>query len=381
MKTIKYIFAFLFIGISTTILAQTVENLVLWDFHSTDGIAISYTYATVPVIPDASNANNVAATFFTESRSITGQNGYVFSTGWEFIETTPRYWIVNNVNTAGYYSLSFMFDMGASSSNAPRDFVAEYCISGTENWVSLGTLMSPASLTTKTFALPRECEEKTISLRIRLTSNYKISGVNLAQTNTQNRLKNVKVTGYAQPTIPVVVTSLSTYSICNAQVNVPTSVDIDITGKKLSGPLALSVSAPFIISKSTLTPVNESVTETVTVHFTPTVSGEYNDRLVISGGGAESKIISLRILAQGYSIPTSLPVHKMVENTYKVKATENGISVIDARGLMISVYDITGVQLKSVLGKSGIQLIPMEANGIYLVHIGNTTSKVIIANL
>ena len=387
MKTIKYIFACLFVGLATTTVAQTAENLVLWDFRSTVGITTSYDYATAPVLPDSSNTNNTAATFFTESRKITGQNGYVFSTGWEFIEASPHYWIVNNVKTDGYYSLAFMFDMGASSGNAPRDFEVEYCISGTDTWVSLGTLMSPQSLTTKTFPLPRECEAKTISLRIRLTSNYKINGVNLAQTNTQNRLKNVKVTGFVEPTNPSVVTSLSTYSICNTEKNTPASINIDITGKKLTGPLTLSVLPPFSVNKTTLEPVNESVTETVVVNFTPTVSGEYNDRLIISGGGAETKIISLRILALGYTPPdllaqgylllTTLPVNKEEENTYKVKATEKGISVSDAEGLMISIYNVSGVQINKTIGTAGNQEITLPYKGVFLVKTGNTTTKII----
>lgn len=377
MKTLKYIFVYLFVGISTTGIAQTAENLVLWDFHSAEGQTTSYTYATAPVAPDASNVNNTLATFFTEGRSITGQSGYVFSTGWEFIDATPRYWIVNNVKTDGYYSLSFMFDMGASSNNAPRDFAAEYCINGTDTWVSLGSLMSPTTLTTKTFALPRECEEKTISLRIRLTSNYKISGVNLAQTNTQNRLKNVKVTGFVEPTNPSLVTSLSIYSVCDAIKDVPASVNIDITGKKLTGPLTLSVMPPFTLNKTSIEPVNQSINESVTVNFTPTIAGEYNDRLIISGGGAETKIVSIRVLAQGFSLATLLPLEKKVEDSYKLKATEKGISVNNAEGLMISVYTISGVQINKTIGTGGNQEITLPYKGVFVVKIGNNTIKTI----
>lgn len=380
MKTLKYIFASLLIGFGafSVAKAQTAENLVLWDFHSTVGITTSYDYATSPVTPDASNSYNTTSTFFTEARKITGQNGYVFCTGWAFVETTPLYWIVNNVNTSGYYSLSFMFDMGGSSGNAPRDFEVEYSISGSETWISLGTLMSPSSLTTKIFPLPKECEEKIISLRIRLTSNYKINGDNVAQTNTQNRLKNVKVTGYVEPTNPTVVTSLSTYSICNAVKNQPASINIDITGKKLTGSLNLSVSQPFSVSKTTLEPINQSITETVTVNFTPTVSGEYNDRLIISGGGIDTKIISLRVLAQGYALPTLLAQNKIEKNIYKIKTVERGISLANTEGLIISIYDVAGVLIKSIQGKTVTQQIPMNQKGIYLVHVGNTTEKVII---
>ncbi len=216
MKT--HIIISLFITLTIKALAQTPENLVLWDFRSTAGHEGSFDYATSAVSPDESNEINQTATFFTEGRKISGHgNGYVFSTGWEYIENSPRYWLIENVNTTDYYSLSFVFDMGGSSSNAARDFEVEYNISGTEDWLSLGTFMCPQSLTTKIFPLPRKCEGQTISLRIRIISNYKINGTNEAQTNTQNRLKNVKITGYIEPAEPSIVTSLSTYSVCNAE--------------------------------------------------------------------------------------------------------------------------------------------------------------------
>ncbi len=377
MKTIQYLIACFLLVLATTSMAQTAQNLVLWDFRSSVGQAISYVYATAPVAPDESISSNSSATFFTEGRSITGQTGYVFTTGWEFIQTTPRYWIVNNVKTDGYYSLVFSFDMGASSGNAPRDFAVEYNINGTEIWTSIGTLMSPQSLTTKTFPLPRDCEGKTISLRIRLTSNYKINGDNVAQINTQNRVKNVKVTGYAEPTSPSLVTTLSTYSICNAVKNVQTSVSIDISGRKLTGPLTLSIASPFSVNKTTLEPVNESVTETIIVNFIPTVSGEYNDRLTISGGGAETKIISLRVLAQGFMIPTALPVNKAEENAFKVLKTEKGISISNAQDLMINIYNITGMQIKTVMGTANFQEVSLPYKGVFLISAGNRTTKII----
>ncbi|MEA4935591.1 hypothetical protein SDC9_109236 [bioreactor metagenome] len=379
MKANKYIFAYLLAGFTYLSMAQTAEDLVLWDFRSTVGITTSYDYATAPVLPDGSNETNKTATFFTEGRKITGQNGYVFSTGWLF-DQTPKYWTVDNVNTAGYYSLAFMFDMGASSGNAPRDFEVEYHLKNAETWVSLGTLMSPQGFATKTYPLPRECEDTIISLRIRLTSNYKINGVNEAQTNTQNRLKNVRVTGYPEPTQPSLVTSLSTYSICNVKKHTPTSILVDITGKKLSGPLTLSVAQPFTLNKTILTPDKESVVETVEISFTPTVGGEYNERLTISGGGVETKIINLRVVAEGYQLPTGIQTINNTKQDYQIKPVKSGITVSDTEGLYIDIYSVTGVKLKSVIGKAHVQVIPLETKGIYLIQIGNYVAKVIVNN-
>lgn len=377
MRTIKYIFALVLAGFASAAMSQTAEDLVLWDFRSTVGITTSYDYATAPVLPDESNAANTVATFYTESRKISGQNGYVFCTGWLF-DQTPRYWIVDNVNTDGFYSLAFMFDMGGSSGNAPRDFEVEYQIKNADSWVSLGTLMSPQGFATKTYPLPRECEDTIISLRIKLISNFKINGVNEAQTNTQNRLKNVRVVGYVEPTEPSIVTSLSTYSICNADKNSQTSILVDITGKKLSGPLTLSVAQPFTLNKTTLNPENETVVETIEISFTPTVGGEYNERLIISGGGAEPKIITLRVVAQGYQLPTGIQNAVDKQLNYKVKATKDGITVSDTEGLFINIFAITGVKLKSVAGQAGMQQINLNSKGIYLVHIGDYVTKVII---
>lgn len=364
------------IAFTSPVMAQTAEDLVLWDFRSTVGITTSFDYALAPVTPDAANANNATSTFFTEGRKITGQNGYVFSTGWLFNEV-PKYWIFENVNTYGYYSLSFMFDMGASSGNAPRDFEVEYLIKDASTWISLGTLMSPQGFATKTYPLPRECEDTLISVRIRLISNYKINGVNEAQTNTQNRLKNGRVVGYLEPTEPSVVTSLSTYSLCDVAPNTSTTIVVDITGKQLTGPLTLSVPPPFVLNKNTLNPINKSVSETIEVNLTPVVAGEYNERLTISGGGAEPKLINLRVVASGYQLPTHNAPVPGVQKNFDLQFTSSGFSVRDTKEKLIEVFDISGLKLIAEPGVEGLKHIAVPGNGLYIVRIGDFITKVI----
>lgn len=378
MKANKYILFIFSLLLASSIFAQTAENLVLWDFRSTVGITTSYDYATSPVKPDESNSQNDNATFFTEGRKITGQNGYVFSTGWLFDEASPRYWILDNVNTAGYYSLVFSFDMGGSSGNAPRDFEAEYRVGADGAWKSLGAFMSPQGFAKKSFPLPMECENKIISIRIRLISNYKINGANEAQTNTQNRLKNVKVEGYSEPTVPTIVTALNTYSICDVEKNLKTTIFVDIIGKKLNGPLTLTVSEPFVINKATLEPVDGSVAETIEVSFVPVVGGEYNGRLYLNGGGADSKTVNLRVVAKGYQVPTSVSKTEFKENIYSVKIAPNGISVNNTQGKNINIYNIAGAMIKTANGSEGEQVISINEKGVYLVQIGDYVTKIVI---
>ncbi len=146
--------------------------------------------------------------------------------------------------------------------------------------------------------------------------------------------------------------------------------------------MELTVQPSFSIDKPILEPDNGTITETVKVNFTPGVAGEYNERLVISGGGAENKIITLRVIAQGYELPplpnpiTSV-LHEVNENPYVVKVIEGGIFISNAENHLISIYDITGTMIKSVQGEAGDQFIPV-ANGIYLIQIGDSTTKTII---
>ena len=102
---------------------------------------------------------------------------------------------------------------------------------------------------------------------------------------------NVTGTGVVPPTIKPSVTSLDFGTVYKGKT---ASKIIMVRGVNLTGDLTLSSSRPwFAVSPTTITAAEANNGKEVTVTYVPTVGGDHNAILTISGGNAESKEVSL----------------------------------------------------------------------------------------
>ena len=101
----------------------------------------------------------------------------------------------------------------------------------------------------------------------------------------------VSGTGVIPPTIKPGATSLDFGTVYKGKTK---PVKFTVRGVNLTGDLTLSSSRPwFTVSPTTITAADAAVGKEVTVTYVPTVGGDHNAILTISGGEAEAKTINL----------------------------------------------------------------------------------------
>ena len=104
--------------------------------------------------------------------------------------------------------------------------------------------------------------------------------------------KTVSLTGTGKtPTINVNPTSLT---FTNVGVGTSRNQKFTVTGSNLTGNLTVAVSGNYYsVSPTTITPINGTVNQEVTVTYSPQAKGSHSGTVTVSGGGASSKTVSL----------------------------------------------------------------------------------------
>lgn len=105
-------------------------------------------------------------------------------------------------------------------------------------------------------------------------------------------------TAAAIPTINVSPSSL----MINGEVDAQAIESFVVTGSNLTGNLTIEiemdgVDTPFVLSSTRVTVSNGTANKTINVYFTPTAAGTYGMTLTISGGGAQSKTVTVTAVA------------------------------------------------------------------------------------
>lgn len=378
-------------------MAQTPETLAGWDFAKADDQSSSFDYnaeeidgviTKVPIKAEFASTNNTEASLFTEGgknhTTIKGQTGFIFTTNFHWPDTevtTPdgQYYIINNVNTMGYFGVRISFEMWGSGSGA-RDFCVEYQV-GTEEdpWIKLDNsdFQNTEERQSRVFALPKSCDgQANVNIRIKKTSTEGISKA--VSSGGQVRLDNLFVTGFAEPTTPTIFSTLDNIEFCDVIVGTPMTQTITITGKKLnimSSNLSLSTQEPFSIDKTSITGTFGIASSDIVITFTPTEEGEFNEVLTISGGDAPDKTITLRGVTINSGGEGAVSETTLISGV-KIYGSNGNLTIEAEESNTITIFNLTGSILKESKINAGIQNISLPAGQFYLVKIGNKTMKV-----
>ncbi len=190
------------------------------------------------------------------------------------------------------------------------------------------------------------------------------------------------------PTIKTNTTSLDFGTVVKGKT---ASKTFTVTGTNLTGNLTLSSNRPyFTVTPTTITAAEAAAGKTVTVTYTPTAGGNHIAILTISGGGAESKPVSLTgkcaaidITPSSYDFGTVKEGESIPPHTFTVTGTNlsDRISIVSALEEGFTISPSVDVGLPSAGGKVTVTFEPTsggEYTRVFTFSSGDAIAKLTV---
>ncbi|MEA4935593.1 MAG: hypothetical protein VB102_03010 [Paludibacter sp.] len=319
--------------------------------------------------------------------------GYVrCNSGWNNLEGLDRYFQAS-FSTTGLFNISITSSHATSgtSSSYQFSFTLQYRI-GDGPWTNITpkkifdvTHVSETEINTeqvKDIKLPAEANGK-VNIDVRWLfgpptfvlddpdPNALTNWQTAWNTGTQIRVDNIFIKGYKVATGPTIFNSYSDIDFGEVPIGGSKTETIQILASKVTGTLSAATSAPFSLSKTSISGVFNEFNTTVDVTFSPTEEGVFEKDFTLTGTGV-SKTVKLK----GMSGATGI---KSPKNDLNYVSVQNGFIKIDSpESQRIIISDVTGkIYVKENIEK-GVSTFRLEKGQLYIVSIGGKYKKIIL---
>ncbi len=383
-KNLKAILCLLFVitTFSVAVAQSSQATLALYDLRWVTGSSsLAVENKLVPFGPDSGAVGvKESVLFMTEGLrqlSCPSAGGYIRATGWD-LASSDLYWIMTNLNTSDYFSLSLSSQQNYST-GGPTDFKIQYRIGSEDNpWTDVpnGTknIATTESWTAGTIAnlpLPAECAGKP-SVAIRWLY-LPLLAITPAATGGQGRIDNIKVKGYQNTTSPILYDTYSNIDFGVLGVDSTKIITINLLGKNLTGSLTAATIAPFVVQSQSITQSFGQINKTFTLSFHPTAEGVFSQSFTISGGGITSKTITLTGKTRNLTAVENL--NSEMNYVYSL----DGMLKIDLpQSSKVVIFDTVGHKVSEKQLQSGLNSILLPRNQVYLIKIENKVKKIVL---
>lgn len=189
-------------------------------------------------------------------------------------------------------------------------------------------------------------------------------------TGTQVRIDNISVKGYQVATSPTIFNSYSDIDFGEVVLGQTKTITIPILASKVSGTLAAATTAPFSLSKTSLSGTFNEFNTTLDVTFTPTMEGIFQKTFTLTGTGV-SKTVQLK----GVSVIAGLNQPK-TELDY-VTGYKGIVTINAPESKLVTISDLTGRTVIKRQVERGITTIALSQGQLYIVSIGNSYKKIV----
>lgn len=329
----------------------------------------------------------------TRKWSTPSKAGYVrCNSGWNNLEGLERYFMIT-FSTTGMFNVSITSSHATSgtSSNYQFSFTLQYRI-GDGPWTDVSpkkvadiTHVSETEINTEQFKdikLPAEANGK-VKVDVRwlygpptfVTSDPDPTALTNWQTawntGTQVRLDNIFVKGYQVATSPTIFNSYGDIDFGEVTLGTSKTTTVQILASKVTGTLTASTSAPFTLSKSSITGVFNEFNTTLDITFAPTEEGVFEKNFVLSGTG-----VSKTVVLKGMSVIAG--IHTPASVLDYVTVTNGKIRIDAPKTQTISISDVTGRLLVNQQVDKGVTTFDLPKGQLYIVKIGAGFRKVIL---
>ena len=168
-----------------------------------------------------------------------------------------------------------------------------------------------------------------------------------------------------------------TNPILNTVQGSPVTQTINVSGVNLNAGVGLSISGTdaglFSLSQYSVSATGGNVPNTlVTITYTPDIPGSNSATLTVSGTGAMPVILTLNGIS---SIATE---NNSVTTTFNVSVINGNIVFQSDAGETVNIFNTIGQIIIQRLTVDGINTIPVNEHGVFVVKVGNRVAKVIL---
>jgi len=176
---------------------------------------------------------------------------------------------------------------------------------------------------------------------------------------------------------PTITLTDITNPILNTVQGIPVSQTLNVSGVNLSGDLGITITGAdaslFALSLYSVKQTSGLVPNTIiTITYSPVSTGTNTATLTMSSVGAMPATRTLTgntVVATDIDTPTSSLI---------VSVVNGNILVRTSAGEAIEIYNSIGQKLLKTISLEGLNIIPMSAQGVLLVKVGNKVAKVIL---